>query len=237
MTFQYSGIYQIRNLSDGKRYIGSAVSIARRFRQHRCALRKGTRTNARLLNAWNKYGEKSFVFEVLVRCSAEDLVFYEQICIDELSPEYNIRRDAASNLGIKLSPETRRRISEVQRGIPKGPQSEAHRKANSLARIGMKLSDSHKRRISEAKKGRPNSEAHNRNIGLAQVGRVVSQETREKLRISCRRNRAKLSDSDVRDVRRRIRSGEKQRDIASRYGVDQAVVSHIKTGHAYGWVV
>ena len=31
-----SGIYQIRNLVNGKRYVGSAVNLRARWRQHTC---------------------------------------------------------------------------------------------------------------------------------------------------------------------------------------------------------
>lgn len=231
-----SGIYQIRNIVDGKAYIGSAVSIRRRFSQHKCALKNGGKTNARLLNAWRKYGHNAFAFEVLLYCSINDLIFYEQLCIDGLRPQYNIRKDASSNLGIKLSPETCRRISEVQKGVPKGPQTKEHRQANSLARIGKKLSESHRKSLSQAKKGRALSEDHRRNIGLARTGKAIPTHTREKLRIACRRNRAKLSDNDVRQIRVLIESGQPQRGLASAYGVDQAVISNIKNGKSYGWV-
>lgn len=208
-----TGIYEIRNVVDGKRYIGSAVSIAGRWRVHRHALRKGNirYTNRRLLNSWNKHGEQSFEFRVLIYCSAENLLQYEQAAIDSLRPEYNIRRDAASNFGIKLSPETRRRISEVQRGVPKGPITDEHRKNLSRAKTGVRLSGAARRKISEA-----------------QRGKVLSVETR--------RNMSPLTDFQVSGIRRRIAAGERQSHIARDIGVCEAVISNIKTGKTYPWV-
>lgn len=59
------GIYQIRNLVDGKIYIGSSCNVASRWIEHQHDLKKNEHRNHRLQNAFNKYGEDSFVFEVL----------------------------------------------------------------------------------------------------------------------------------------------------------------------------
>jgi group I intron endonuclease len=58
-------IYKIRNLLNGKFYVGSAQDTRTRFRQHRRLLRKGTHHCKHLQNAWNKYGEELFKFEVI----------------------------------------------------------------------------------------------------------------------------------------------------------------------------
>lgn len=58
-------IYKIRNLINGKFYVGSAQDTRSRFRQHRRLLRKGTHHCKHLQNAWNKYGEDLFKFEVV----------------------------------------------------------------------------------------------------------------------------------------------------------------------------
>ena len=55
-----SGIYIIRNLINGNVYIGSAVRIDSRKRQHLHKLRSGKHENGHLQKAWNKYGEDSF---------------------------------------------------------------------------------------------------------------------------------------------------------------------------------
>lgn len=207
-----TGIYEIRNVIDGKRYIGSAVSLRLRWRQHKCALEKGTRkANRRLLNAWRKYGGQNFQFRHLVYCAAEHLIFYEQAVIDSLAPEYNIRKDAASNLGIRMTEETRRRISEAQKGVRKGPQSEEHRKANSIARRRKRLSESHRRRLSDVQKGK-----------------VISLRTRK--------NMSKLSDEAVAEIRRRLADGHVQAHIARDFGVSDGTIHKIKRGITYPWV-
>lgn len=60
--------------------------MAKRWWEHRKQLRNGTHSNTHLLNAWKKYGEECFKFEVLELCSAdisrEDLFLKEQKLLD-----------------------------------------------------------------------------------------------------------------------------------------------------------
>jgi group I intron endonuclease len=57
-------IYKIRNVVNGKFYVGSTTDTRERFRNHRKMLR-GNRHHCRHLQAsWNKYGEDCFKFEV-----------------------------------------------------------------------------------------------------------------------------------------------------------------------------
>lgn len=58
-------IYKIRNVANGKFYVGSAQNTHVRFRQHRRLLRKGVHHCKHLQAAWNKYGEDVFKFEVV----------------------------------------------------------------------------------------------------------------------------------------------------------------------------
>lgn len=44
---------------------------------------------------------------------------------------------------------------------------------------------------------------------------------------------AKLTDSDVANIRGRLANGERQKDIASDYGVDQSTISNIARGLTY----
>lgn len=61
-----AGIYKITNTVNGKVYIGSAINIERRFKQHIYSLNKGAHYNPHLQSSWNKYGEDAFVFEVII---------------------------------------------------------------------------------------------------------------------------------------------------------------------------
>lgn len=97
-----SGIYEIRNIENGHFYIGSAINIKQRWIDHKKLLRKNKHCNSYLQNAWNKYGEKSFLFSVLLIVDEkENLIPNEQRFIDEKNPQYNIARVAGSTLGTK----------------------------------------------------------------------------------------------------------------------------------------
>ena len=54
MTYLNTGIYEIRNIANDKRYIGSAMSFDTRFRAHLNDLRKDKHPNRYLQFAWNK---------------------------------------------------------------------------------------------------------------------------------------------------------------------------------------
>ena len=46
----------------------------------------------------------------------------------------------------------------------------------------------------------------------------------------------KLSDEDVKAIRKRLSEGDRQKDIASDYGITQSSVSHIKNGNTFWWL-
>jgi group I intron endonuclease len=76
------GIYQIRCRVSGKIYVGSAVNLCERWREHRRALRKGNHHNAHLQSAWILHGEASFAFEILEYVQEAQLLSTEQKWID-----------------------------------------------------------------------------------------------------------------------------------------------------------
>ena len=60
------GIYKITNTANGNVYIGQAVNINARVASHINNLKSNNHVNKHLQNAWNKYGQDSFVFSVFV---------------------------------------------------------------------------------------------------------------------------------------------------------------------------
>jgi group I intron endonuclease len=106
------GIYALRNIINGKRYIGSSSYLHDRFLEHRRGLRKGIHFNPYLQKAWNKYGEQNFVDEIIECCETSILLDREEFWIKELKSHtsengYNMcKTPRASRLGCKASPET-----------------------------------------------------------------------------------------------------------------------------------
>lgn len=85
------GVYMIINTSNSKSYIGSTtMTFKKRLNHHRSLLRVGKHKNRHLQNSWSKYGESSFVFEILEITNKVNALEREQFYMDLLKPEYNI---------------------------------------------------------------------------------------------------------------------------------------------------
>ena len=69
------GIYKIECGTTGVIYIGStSVSFKKRWRKHKQRLRHNYHENSYLQNAWNKYGEENFIFEIVEVVDNVDIV-------------------------------------------------------------------------------------------------------------------------------------------------------------------
>lgn len=115
------GVYQIRDLETNKRYIGSAVNVWQRFHSHRSKLARGIHDNKYLQAAWHKHGAERFAFEPILFCSKRDLIFFEQRAIDAWCSSdrllgYNLRKIAQSNVGLRMSDETKKKLSAIVKG-------------------------------------------------------------------------------------------------------------------------
>lgn len=183
------GVYKITNIVNQKVYIGQSVSIQSRWKEHINSLRRGASRCTLLQRAWNKYGEESFVFEVLELCSPDMLDEIEISYIlfyDSCNNGYNIEQGGNKNkhlsddtkkkireahLGKKMSDETIKRMSEARIGNKNPMYGKTH---SSKARL----------KISKAHKGKPgyklNDETKEK-IRKANTGKTLSEETRRKI--------------------------------------------------------
>jgi group I intron endonuclease len=161
-----SGLYEIVNLVNGKRYIGSAKDIRERWYKHHHRLRKGTHHSPALQNSWDAHGEKGFAIRPLLLCSEDNLLFYEQRCLDVLRPELNGCPVAGRTTGYRHTEETRARMRAIQQrlgamraGVPANrPISDITRQRMSEAARGRTLSPEARAKVSAAVKGRKPSE-------------------------------------------------------------------------------
>ena len=108
-----AGIYQIRNVETNQIYIGSAVNLKRRWGTHKTALKKNKHHSTILQNSYNKYGINNFKYTILIICSTDNLLMYEQRCLDTLNPYFNVCKTAGSCLGKKHSDEARQKNVKV----------------------------------------------------------------------------------------------------------------------------
>lgn len=95
-----TGVYKLTNLTNQKVYIGQAVDIGERFKQHtKCGLGIDTPSNM-LYAAMLKDGVENFTFEVLEECERGQLNDREKYYIDFYRAQehgYNMSRGGARN--------------------------------------------------------------------------------------------------------------------------------------------
>lgn len=147
-----SGIYEIVNMKTGRRYIGSTARLSIRFLQHRSKLRKGTHDNPSLQNAWNKYGEESFLYRTLELCEKDQLLIVEQRWLDLIYSDgtrhYNIAPFATSGAkGRAPSTETRGKQSVAVKAAYTPEKRAAHSailKARCTPEYRQAMSEKHK---------------------------------------------------------------------------------------------
>ena len=110
--YNISGIYQIQSLINNKLYIGSAVNLNRRKKEHWDGLKQGIHHSILLQRHVNKYGIDDLQFSVIEYCRKEKLIEREQHYLDSLNPKFNICKVAGSCLGIKRSEESKQKNRE-----------------------------------------------------------------------------------------------------------------------------
>ena len=111
-----SGIYRIVNLVNGKQYIGSSADVEKRWINHRSDLRLNRHHSLYLQRSWNKYGADSFLFELLWKCDIEELLYEEQLALNNIKCEHNVCSVAGNNIGMKHTAESKAKMSQAQKG-------------------------------------------------------------------------------------------------------------------------
>jgi hypothetical protein len=88
------GIFQIRNTTNDRVFIGRTLNIEGILNRHRFALRQGNHSNRSLQSDWLEHGGENFAFEVLDVLApspdssrdAENLICLEDLWLDKLQP-------------------------------------------------------------------------------------------------------------------------------------------------------
>jgi group I intron endonuclease len=111
-----SGIYKIYCEGNNKVYIGSSVNVRKRRNEHLHHLRGNKHPNRHLQHSYNKYGEASFGFSVVLECEKEILLIEEEKCIRKYN-SYNegfnlIELPTTNLLGYKHTEKSIKKMSE-----------------------------------------------------------------------------------------------------------------------------
>jgi group I intron endonuclease len=140
---QISGIYKIVNLAKGDCYVGQSQNVKKRVSEHFRLLRNGRHVNAKLQNAFNKYGESNFQWSLEVVCEdPKDLDVLEDAFISGKASFvektfYNIADFAKAPMrGKRHTDETKIKIRAGRRAASFNYQSDNYR--NKLAEITKK---------------------------------------------------------------------------------------------------
>lgn len=225
-----SGIYALINYHNGKAYVGQSVDLHKRRTTHFWQLENNRHPNKHLQRAYNQ-DPQAFGFRVITLCEKNELDSLERLFVSSLG-SYNMCEGGGGTSGRICSVETRRKISEAKRG----KMCEADKAAKTAQLVRYNQSDEGRRAASERargrapwNKGRTCSEEQKRRIGEKLKGRTVSEAHKEKLRglySGEKSTSAKLTESEVIDMRLRFLNGEPRMSIAADY-------PHVSPGTVY----
>lgn len=198
------GIYGLKNTTNGKWYIGQALDLIRRKREHFRKLRKGIHNNLHLQQSFNEFGINSFEFRILEIVEMDMLDMREISWIRYFNSNNNkfgynmegggnskkrlsaetIVKLRAINLGRKHTEEARRNMSRAAKC--RAPMSEKTReKMSQASKLRAPMSAETKAKLSASHMGKPFSESHRQNLKKAWKMRgPVSEETRRKISLA-----------------------------------------------------
>lgn len=89
------GVFVVRNTVNNKVFLGSSLNLKNKFERIKLMLNTGNHYNSEFQNDWKKYGEDSFVYEVLETLKihneenynySSDLEILEILWIDKFQP-------------------------------------------------------------------------------------------------------------------------------------------------------
>lgn len=112
------GVYAIRNLVNGKMYIGStANSFMKRWQCHKKRLRHGDHHSPHLQSSWDYYGEENFSFEIVEVTEPEKCREREDYYINlyqTLNPKFGYNTEIVDIEGnTKCSEQTKEKLSAI----------------------------------------------------------------------------------------------------------------------------
>lgn len=217
--FEVAGIYQIKQISTGRRYIGSSANLRGRQQDHRHRLNSNDpkrHHNEHLQKAWNESHIDDFEFKILMLCCEDGLKHYEQIHLNSIDTDFDFNVDhdvMMPGCTRKFSKTHCENISKAQKGVPK--PSVIKEKLRSY-KLGTKDSEEVKQNKSKALKkawkegrmrgntGKKASRETKEKMSKAQKGKTVSEEAKRKSsntqkgRIFSEETRRKMSESALR---------------------------------------
>ena len=221
------GIYKITNKITNKFYIGSSNNIKRRWDEHIRELNRNVHHNSYLQNAWNKYGEENFVFEIIELCNNDTQIEREQYWLDKTmcydkNIGYNLSKIASKVIlsDNAILDRRNKKISQTQIG-----------ENNSCAKY---TEDKIKNVIKDLMN--PNLSWNeimlNNNVEKSVISAIITRHNwsylTEGINFPKRNTVCKLTEDDVKEIIPLILSGKTDDEISEAYIVTKQAISNIR---------
>lgn len=237
-------VYVIRNLVNGKVYVGQAKNPAVRKAGHFYEARKGNKRP--LYASIRKHGAENFSFEVLEECADELINERERFWVSHFD-SYNLEKGYnltnGGNQCFTVSDQTRQQMSEKAK-LRVGPLNNRWGKKHSPETLQkMRENNSMKRpevchKVSVNRKGKgtgkrsdefcENIQEASRRFWSSEKGKA----RRERMS-GFTSPRAKLTPKQVAMILKRVCLGARTCDLAREYNVSRWLIQAIKNGTAY----
>lgn len=226
------GIYCIENTINGKKYIGQTrEGFLRRYWHHNWCLANCSHFNKSLQEDWNIYGSDNFRYYVVY-------ILQDGDNIDALEEKYILKNNTSNQLyGYNLQsgnkPEDMHKFVSAEGRKITGEKNRQHM-------LGRKLPEQTKAKMRASSKHLSPTVETRRKISEYMSNRIVSEETRNKLREKNTGSNSpvtSLTEDDVARIKIRLMNFEIQREIASDYNVSIGTIGAIANGRTWKHVV
>ena len=219
------GIYCFENIIDHKKYVGKSENLEGRYKDHLRKLRRNKDGCVVFNYAWNKYGEDSFIYYIIEYCDVSLLDEREIYYIKELHSHvsewgYNVFWGGKSSI---MTEETKKKISDAHKGMVTYWPSEETKEKCRVGSTGKKLSEESKKKVGDSKRGIPRSEETKRKVSESRKGKYFGENNAN----------SKLTEEDVREIKRMLKDKIFMKDIAKKFNVSEGTISAINTGRAW----
>ena len=147
-----TGVYRWTSRESGKSYVGSSVDLKARLKNYfNISYLEGEfkRNKSLIYRAILKHGYSGFSLDILEYCDVTALLEREQYYLDLYKPEYNLRKFAFSNLGLKHTEATKDIMRLNSLGRTHTDESKAKMVASCPKSQGVIITDNNTREAKE----------------------------------------------------------------------------------------
>lgn len=196
-------IYKVTNITNNKAYIGQTIySIEKRKAQH-IANTKAGRCNCYFYKALRKYSENNFTWEIVTTCNTKKelntLEIYYIEYFDTYNNGYNLTIGGNGNTGLKMSKETKQKMSDAGKGRTVSSETKqklsAIRKGKDNPMYGKHHTPETKQQMSIKRKGENNP----------MYGKQLSEETKQKISNTKKEKHLHLSKETKQKISKRMK--------------------------------